>query len=49
MLADKSKKSSIDGLNQLFKLAIIIQEQDQVKVNSINEIGDPIMQEVNLY
>ena len=49
MLADKSKKSSIDGLNQLFQISDNNTRTGiEVKVNSINEIGDPIMQEVNL-
>lgn len=49
MLADKSKKSSIDGLNQLFQISDNNTRTGiEVKVNSINEIGAPIMQEVNL-
>ena len=49
MLADKSKKSSIDGLNQLFQISDNNTRTGiEVKVNSINQIGDPIMQEVNL-
>ena len=49
MLADKSKKASIDGLNQLFQIANNNKRtRIEVKVDSIEEIGDPIMQPVNL-
>ena len=49
MLADKSKKASVDGLNQLFQMTSKNTRTGiDVKVNSIAEIGDPIMEEVNL-
>ena len=49
MLADKSKKASVDGLNQLFQMTgKNTRTGIDVKVNSIAEIGDPIMEEVNL-
>tara|TARA_B100000959_G_scaffold281367_1_gene345267 strand:- start:613 stop:2460 length:1848 start_codon:yes stop_codon:yes gene_type:complete len=49
MLADKSKKASIDGLNQLFQIANNNKRtRIDRKVDSIEEIGDPIMQPVNL-
>lgn len=50
MLADKSKKSSVDGLNQLFQITKKpnIRTGIDVKVESIKDIGDPIMEPRNL-
>ena len=49
MLADKSKKASVDGLNQLFQISNI-NNRTGVKVNvkSLEDIGDPIMEEVDV-
>ena len=50
MLADKSKRASIDGLNQLFQITKNpnIRTGIDVKVESIEDIGDPIMEPRNL-
>ncbi len=50
MLADKSKRSSIDGLNQLFQITKNPDSRTgiDVKVESIEDIGDPIMEPRNL-
>ena len=50
MLADKSKRASIDGLNQLFQITKNPNNRTGicVKVESTDDIGDPIMQQVNL-
>ena len=50
MLADKSKRASIDGLNQLFQITKNpnIRTGIDVKVESIDDIGDPIMESRNL-
>ena len=50
MLADKSKRASIDGLNQLFQITKNPNNRTgiDVKVESTDDIGDPIMQQVNL-
>ena len=50
MLADKSKRASIDGLNQLFQITKNPNSRTgiDVKVESTDDIGDPIMQQVNL-
>lgn len=49
MLADKSKKATVNGLNQLFQISNI-NNRTGVKVNvkSLDDIGDPIMEEVDL-
>ena len=50
MLADKSKRASIDGLNQLFQITKNPKSRTgiDVKVESIEDIGDPIMEPRNL-
>ena len=50
MLADKSKRASIDGLNQLFQITKNPNSRTgiDVKVESIEDIGDPIMEPRNL-
>ena len=50
MLADKSKRASIDGLNQLFQITKNPDSRTgiDVKVESIEDIGDPIMEPRNL-
>ena len=50
MLADKSKRASIDGLNQLFQISKNPNSRTgiDVKVESIEDIGDPIMEPRNL-
>ena len=49
MLADKSKKASINGLNQLFQICDNNSRTGiKVKVNSIEEIGNSIMQELDV-
>ena len=50
MLADKSKRASIDGLNQLFQITKNPNRRTgiDVKVESIEDIGDPIMEPRNL-
>ena len=50
MLADKSKRASIDGLNQLFQITKNPNSRTgiDVKVESIEDIGDPIMKPRNL-
>ena len=50
MLADKSKRASIDGLNQLFQITKNPNSRTgiDVKVESIENIGDPIMETRNL-
>ena len=49
MLADKSKKASINGLNQLFQICDNNSRTAiKVKVNSIEEIGNSIMQELDV-
>ena len=50
MLADKSKRASIDGLNQLFQITKNPNSRTgiDVKVESIDDIGDPIMESRNL-
>ena len=50
MLADKSKRASIDGLNQLFQITKNPNSRTgiDVKVESTDDVGDPIMQQVNL-
>ncbi len=50
MLADKSKRASIDGLNQLFQITKNPNTRTgiDVKVESIEDIGDPIMEPRNL-
>ena len=49
MLADKSKKASIDGLNQLFQICDINTRTGvNVKVNSLEEIGSSVMQELDV-
>ena len=49
MLADKSKKASINGLNQLFQICDNNSRTGiKVKVNSIEEIGNSIMQDLDV-
>ncbi len=50
MLADKSKKASIDGLNQLFQITNDpnIRTGIRRKVHSLKETGNPIMEPRNL-
>ena len=50
MLADKSKRASIDGLNQLFQITKNPNSRTgiDVKVESIDDVGDPIMESRNL-
>ncbi len=50
MLADKSKRASIDGLNQLFQITKNPNSRTgiDVKVESIEDIGNPIMEPRNL-
>ena len=50
MLADKSKKASIDGLNQLFQITNDpnIRTGIRRKVHSLKETGNPIMESRNL-
>ena len=50
MLADKSKRASIDGLNQLFQITKNPNSRTgiDVKVESIEDIGDSIMEPRNL-
>ena len=50
MLADKSKRASIDGLNQLFQITKNPNSRTgiDVKLESIEDIGDPIMEPRNL-
>lgn len=49
MLADKAKKSSIDGLNQLFQINGFDGETViNAKVDSIKKVGDSILEEVEV-
>ena len=50
MLADKSKRASIDGLNQLFQITANPNNRTgiEVKVESIDDVGNPIMESRNL-
>lgn len=49
MLADKSKKASIDGLNQLFQITNKNSRTGiEVKIKSIDEIGNSIMEELDI-
>lgn len=50
MMADKSKKASIDGLNQLFRIPNDGNPRTDIikKVNSIEEIGNSVLSEINV-
>lgn len=50
MLADKSKKASIDGLNQMFRIPKNGNPRTDIikKVNSLAEIGTSVLSEVNV-
>ncbi len=50
MLADKSKKASIDGMNQLFRIPLGGDPRLGIekRVNSLEEIGDSVLSEVDV-
>lgn len=50
MMADKSKKASIDGLNQLFRISKNAENRTGIikKINSIAETGDSVLGSVNI-
>ena len=50
MMADKSKKATIDGLNQLFRVPANGNPRTDIikKVSSIEKIGDSILSEINV-
>lgn len=50
MMADKSKKATIDGLNQLFRIPANGNPRTDIirKVNSIEEIGESVLSEINV-
>ena len=50
MLADKSKKASIDGLNQLFQITNDPNVRTGImrKVDTLEATGDPIMESRNI-
>lgn len=50
MLADKSKKASIDGMNQLFRVPMGGDPRLGIdkRVNSLEEIGDSVLSEVDV-
>lgn len=50
MMADKTKKASIDGLNQLFRVPADGNPRTGIikKVSSIEEIGESVLSEVNV-
>jgi hypothetical protein len=49
LMADKTKKSSIDGLNQMFRIPKMeIQERILSKRHSLKEIGNSVLSETNV-
>lgn len=50
MMADKTKKATIDGLNQLFRVPATGNPRTGMlkKVNSIEEIGESVLSEINV-
>lgn len=50
MMADKSKKSTIDGLNQLFRVPANGNPRTAIikKINSIDEIGESVLSEIKV-
>jgi len=50
MMADKTKKASIDGLNQLFRVPMNGNPRKDIikKVESIDEAGDSVLTEINV-
>jgi hypothetical protein len=50
MMADKSKKASIDGMNQLFRIPVGGDPRLGIekRVNSMDEIGDSVLTEVDV-
>ena len=50
MMADKSKKTTIDGLNQLFRVPANGNPRTDIikKVSSIEEIGESVLSEINV-
>ncbi len=50
MMADKSKKASINGLNQLFRISNKVENRTGIekKVDSIEEVGTPILGRKNV-
>lgn len=50
MMADKSKKASINGLNQLFRISSKGENRTGIlkKVNTIEETGDPVLGKKNV-
>ena len=50
MMADKSKTASIDGLNQLFRIPSNGNPRTEIirRVNSLNEIGNSVLSEINV-
>lgn len=50
MMADKTKKASIDGLNQLFRIPANGNPRTNIikKVTRIEEIGDSVLSEINV-
>lgn len=50
MMADKTKKATIDGLNQLFRIPKNGNPRTDIikKVNSISEIGQSVLSEINV-
>lgn len=50
MMADKSKKATIDGLNQLFRIPNDGNPRTDIirKVNTIEEIGNSVLSEINV-
>lgn len=50
MMADKSKKSTIDGLNQMFRVPAYGNPRTDIikKASSIEEIGESVLSEINV-
>ena len=50
MMADKSKKATIDGLNQLFRVPVNGNPRTDIikKVSCVEEIGDSVLSEINV-
>jgi hypothetical protein len=50
MMADKTKKASIDGMNQLFRIPSNANPRTALikKVNSLEEIGNSVLSEINI-